>query len=102
MQRAATSSDWVRVQGDYPESCNPEHKRFEWRAEKRVSTIYGLNSPRMECALTVDAAALVIPFAEIMWPQGWELPWESFGDGKLKQFYGELFHTNEKGGADGR
>ena len=32
---------WVRVEGEYPESCNPEHKRFEWRADNRLSTIYG-------------------------------------------------------------
>src|SRR5690349_8124526 len=32
---------WMRIDGDYPESCNPEHKHFEWRADKRLSTIYG-------------------------------------------------------------
>ena len=22
---------WIRVVGEFPESCNPEHKHFEWR-----------------------------------------------------------------------
>jgi putative DNA primase/helicase len=92
---------WLRVQGDYPESCNPEHKRFEWRADKRLSTIYGLHPKGMEYTLVVDAAPVVIPFSEIVWPQGWELPWESSGDGKLKQLYGEPFYTNEKGALTG-
>ncbi|HWV98534.1 MAG TPA: DUF5906 domain-containing protein [Candidatus Acidoferrum sp.] len=92
---------WVRVQGDYPESCNPKHKRFEWRADKRLSTIYGRHPKGMDYALVVDAAPVGIRFSEIVWPEGWELPWESASDGKLKRLYGEPFYTNDKGALTG-
>src|SRR4030095_16391886 len=45
---------WLRVQGEFPESCNPEHKRFEWRADKRLSTIYGRHPKGMDYALMCD------------------------------------------------
>src|SRR5262245_55543976 len=32
---------WIRISGVSPESCNADH--FEWRADKRLSTIYGLH-----------------------------------------------------------
>ena len=31
---------WVRIEGEFPESCSPGHKHFEWRADKRLSTIW--------------------------------------------------------------
>jgi putative DNA primase/helicase len=92
---------WVRVEGDYPESCNPEHKRFEWRADRRLSTIYGLHPKGMEYGLMVDAAPVTLPFSEIVWPAGWELPWLNGGDGKLRLLYGEPFYTNDKGALTG-
>ena len=92
---------WLRVQGDYPESCNPEHKRFEWRADKRLSTIYGLHPKGMEYSLVVDAAPVALPFSDIVWPAGWELPWLNGGDGRLRQLYGEPFYTNDKGALTG-
>src|SRR5437867_4471287 len=42
---------WLRVEGDYPESCNPEHRRFEWRADNRLSTIYGRHPEGMNYQL---------------------------------------------------
>ncbi|HNZ74506.1 MAG TPA: bifunctional DNA primase/polymerase [Verrucomicrobiota bacterium] len=92
---------WLRVQGDYPESCNPEHKRFEWRADRRLSTIYGLHPRGMEYSLVVEAAPVAVAFSEIVWPAGWELPWLNGGDGRLRQLYGEPFYTNEKGALTG-
>jgi P4 family phage/plasmid primase-like protien len=92
---------WLRVQGDYPESCNPEHKHFEWRADKRLSTIYGRHPSGMDYSLVMDAPPVVIPFPEIVWPQGWELPWEVGDDAKLKRLYGEPFYVNEKGALTG-
>ncbi len=88
---------WLRIDGEFPESCNPEHKHFEWRADKRLSTIYGLHPKGMEYTLVVEAASVVLAFSEIVWPDQWELPWEKSGDDKLKQLYGEPFYTNEKG-----
>src|SRR5215831_9125614 len=32
---------WLRMKGEYPNSCTPSDKHFEWRADKRLSTIYG-------------------------------------------------------------
>src|SRR5512138_2805509 len=84
---------WLRIDGDYPESCNPEHKHFEWRADRRLSTIYGLHPKGMDYSLVVDAAPVRLPFSEIVWPKGWELPWLNGGDGKLRQLYGEPFYT---------
>jgi P4 family phage/plasmid primase-like protien len=92
---------WIRVSGEFPESCNPEHKRFEWRADKRLSTIAGRHPSGVDYTLLCDATPVSLPFAEIVWPEGWELPWESSGDEKLKQLYGEPFYTNEKGALTG-
>src|SRR5688572_11197112 len=90
---------WLRISGEYPESCNTEH--FEWRADKRLSTIYGLHPNGMEYQLLCDAAPVVVPFSEIVWPEGWELPWAKSGDAELKRLYGEPFYTNDKGAVSG-
>jgi P4 family phage/plasmid primase-like protien len=96
---------WIRIEGEFPESCNPEHKHFEWRADKRLSTIYGLHPNGMEYTLIVDAPPVRIAFAEIVWPDRWELPWVladgQRADAKLKQLYGEPFYTNDKGALTG-
>lgn len=86
---------------DYPPSCNPEHKHFEWRADKRLSTIYGRHPKGMDYTLVTEARPVAVKFEEIIWPAGWELPWECSGDEKLKQLYGEAFYTNEKGAVAG-
>ena len=92
---------WVRVEGEYPESCNPEHKRFEWRADNRLSTIYGRHPKGVDYSLVVDAASVVVKFADIVWPPGWELPWEGQGEAGLRQLYGEPYYTNDKGAITG-
>lgn len=92
---------WLRVQGEFPESCNPEHKRFEWRADRRLSTIYGRHPNGMDYTLTVDAPPVALTFAEIVWPDDWELPWQRGGDNKLRKLYGEPFYTNDKGALSG-
>lgn len=90
---------WARIEGEYPESCNTPH--FEWRADKRLSTIHGLHPKGMEYTLVCDAPPVRIAFSEIVWPRDWELPWENIGDETLKQLYGEPFYTNEEGGVSG-
>jgi phage/plasmid-associated DNA primase len=92
---------WLRVQGEFPESCNPEHKRFEWRADRRLSTIYGRHPNGMDYTLTVDAPPVALTFAEIVWPDDWELPWQRGGDNNLRKLYGEPFYTNDKGALSG-
>src|SRR5262245_66282077 len=47
---------WLRIQGDFPESCNPGHKHFEWRADNRLSTIAGRHPEGMDYALVVEVA----------------------------------------------
>jgi P4 family phage/plasmid primase-like protien len=96
---------WIRIEGEFPESCNPEHKHFEWRADGRLSTIYGRHPKGMDYTLVLDAAPVVLPFAEIVWPSDWELPWVLAHGHKaaeeLKQLYGEPFYTNDKGALTG-
>ena len=96
---------WLRVEGDYPESCNPAHKHFEWRANNRLSTIFGRHPNGMDYTLLVDAVPVALPFSEITWPEGWDLPWVlaegQQGDAKLRQQFGEPFYTNDKGALTG-
>lgn len=92
---------WIRIQGEYPESCNPEHKHFEWRADKRLSTIHGRHPNGMDYTLLVDAPPVVLTFGEIVWPDGWELPWQHGSDAKLRKLYGEPIYTNDKGALTG-
>lgn len=92
---------WLRLAGEYPESCNPEHKHFEWRADKRLSTIYGRHPKGMDYTLVVNAPPVTVTFAEIVWPADWELPWQRVGDSNLRKLYGEPFYTNDKGALSG-
>jgi len=91
---------WLRVEGEYPESCNPEHKRFEWRADKRLSTIYGRHPTGIDYDLTVEATPVSLPFSEIVWPDGWELPWIGAAEREavtaLAKEYGQPFYTNKE------
>ena len=92
---------WLRVEGDYPESCNPAHKHFEWRANNRLSTIFGRHPNGMDYTLLVDAPPVTVAFADIVWPDGWDLPWLNGGDDQLRKLYGEPFYTNDKGALTG-
>ncbi len=92
---------WVRIQADFPKSCNPEHKHFEWRADGRLSTIYGRHPAGMDYQLVVDVAPVSLPFAEIVWPKEWELPWLTASDEKLRERHGEPFYTTDKGAVTG-
>jgi hypothetical protein len=44
---------WLRMQGEFPESCHPEHKHFEWRADERLSMIYGRHPAGMNYQLVL-------------------------------------------------
>ncbi len=96
---------WVRIEGEYPESCNPAHKHFEWRANNRLSTIFGRHPNGMDYTLLVAAPPVTVAFADIVWPEGWDLPWVlaegQQGDAKLRQQFGEPFYTNDKGALTG-
>ena len=94
---------WLRIEGEFPASCTTGH--FEWRANGRLSTIYGRHPKGMDYALLVDASPVTVPFTEINWPEGWELPWVgAVGRGaavELAKEYGQPFYTNKDGKVNG-
>ena len=96
---------WLRVEGDYPESCNPDHKHFEWRADNRLSTIHGRHPKGMDYTLRVEAPPVTVKFVDIVWPDGWELPWVGAAERNaataLKSEYGEPFYMNKDGKVTG-
>lgn len=57
---------WVRIDGDYPASCNPAHRHFEWRADDRLSAIYGPHEKGMDYTLPCDEPPLTLPCAKIV------------------------------------
>jgi P4 family phage/plasmid primase-like protien len=96
---------WLRIAGEYPESCNPDHKHFEWRADNRLSTISGRHPKGMDYTLVCDKPPVTVAFADIVWPLDWVLPWVlNAGQQALKnleQAYGRPFYTNKDGKVTG-
>jgi P4 family phage/plasmid primase-like protien len=96
---------WVRIEGEYPESCNPDHKHFEWRANSRLSTIFGRHPAGMDYTLLVDASPVTVKFADIVWPEGWQLPWVGAAARAEKEAlakeFGQPFYTNKDGRVTG-
>lgn len=88
---------WMRVQGEYPKSCNPTHRHFEWRADRRLSTICGRHPKGMEYRLVVDGPPLTIHFPEIVWPDDWELPWKTAMNTELEEKYGKPYYLDDRG-----
>ncbi len=86
---------WLRIDGEYPASCNTAH--FEWRADKRLSTIAGRHPKGMDYGFVVEAAPLKVPFDEIIWPDGWELPWRLTPLQQLERELGPAMSVSEKG-----
>jgi P4 family phage/plasmid primase-like protien len=95
---------WLRIAGEFPASCTTAC--FEWRANGRLSTIYGRHPKGMDYTLVVDAAPVAVAFEDIAWPEGWELPWV-LADGEpdaaaaLAKEYGQPFYTNKEGKVTG-
>ena len=54
---------WLRIEGDFPESCSGPD--FEWRADKRLSTIWGRHPTGMDYQVLVEAAPVVVRFEEV-------------------------------------
>ena len=86
---------WVRVTGEFPKSCKSE--RFEWRADGNLSMIYGRHPKGMDYQLVTEAPPVALAFGDIVWPDGWDRPWEEDAEVKLRQTFGEPFYTNDKG-----
>ena len=83
----------------YPDSCNTAH--FEWRADGRLSTIYGRHPKGMDYTLVVTAPPVTLEFSEMAWPEGWELPWVAAQAAAeadaLAREYGQPFYTSKDG-----
>ena len=92
---------WLRIDGEYPASCNPEHKHFEWRADRRLSMIAGRHPKGMDYVLLRDAPPVRIAFPDIVWPPDWELPWVNTAADELRQKYGQPYYTTDKGEVSG-
>ncbi len=94
---------WLRVTGDFPASCTTKH--FEWRANGRLSTIFGRHPKGMDYTMLVEAAPVAVTFAEIQWPDGWDLPWVGAAGRDaaeaLAREYGQPFYTNKDGKVNG-
>jgi P4 family phage/plasmid primase-like protien len=88
---------WVRIDGNYPASCNPEHKHFEWRADKRLSTIHGRHEKGMEYQLLCREPPVTLPFSDIKWPTSWALPWVPTVREELEKRYGPAIALPERG-----
>ena len=86
---------WLRIDGDYPESCNPAHKHFEWRADRRLSTIHGRHPDGVDYTLLCDDAPLNIKFDEIAWPEEWLLPWANRDIEELQSNFGEPYYLSK-------
>jgi P4 family phage/plasmid primase-like protien len=80
---------------DYPASCTTAH--FEWRADKRLSTISGRHPKGMDYSLVVDAPPVTVRFDEIVWPEGWELPWRLTVVQQLEREFGPALAVSDKG-----
>jgi P4 family phage/plasmid primase-like protien len=90
---------WVRVGGEFPRSGKSKH--FEWRADGNLSTIAGRHPKGMDYALVCDKPPARLPFDEIVWPEGWRLPWEADAADELAKQYGQPFYTSKEGKVTG-
>ena len=94
---------WLRVAGEFPASCTTAH--FEWRANGRLSTIFGRHPKGMDYTVLVDAPPVAVSFADVQWPAGWDLPWvgaaERDAAAALAKEYGQPFYTNKDGKVNG-
>lgn len=94
---------WLRVTGEFPTSCTTKH--FEWRANGRLSTISGRHPKGMDYTVTVTNKPVSVTFADVQWPEGWELPWVGAAErdavAALAKEYGQPFYTNKDGKVNG-
>jgi putative DNA primase/helicase len=107
---------WVRIKGDYPNSCKLKMKSGEdfgeWRADGNQTVIHGeaIDKKKGETKPTAykiehRAPPIELPFDAIRWPDDVVLPWKSepvSSSGvksidELRQLYGEPYYTNESG-----
>jgi P4 family phage/plasmid primase-like protien len=86
---------WLRIIGEYPESCTTPH--FEWRADKRLSTIWGRHPKGMDYQILCEATPIALSFPDIQWPPEWRLPWVPSVIEQLELEYGPPLAVPERG-----
>jgi P4 family phage/plasmid primase-like protien len=87
---------WIRIEGHFPESCSPG--RFEWRADKRLSTIAGLHPSGVEYTVLVDGPPVRLAFDSIRWPEEWAQPWKPGPSAALETQFGPPLSIPARGG----
>jgi phage/plasmid-associated DNA primase len=87
---------WVQIAGAYPQSCKSAQNQFEWRADRRLSTIHGRHPKGTDYTVVCDSPPLELSFDEIVWPTLWELPWEHAVEDKLRLEFGDPYYLNDK------
>ena len=96
---------WIRIQGDFPPSCqirdDAEQPWGEWRANGFVTTIRGMHKSGVEYQALGGENPVTLPFPDIVWPEDLVLPWvindDSFADLE-KRFGPPAFFKKSKEG----
>jgi phage/plasmid-associated DNA primase len=105
---------WLRIEGDYPESCKLKTQSGEdygeWRANGNQTVIHGAAIDRRKGEKTPTkyvienrAQPIKLPFNEIMFPADVVRPWANKsepimeGEKELRDEYGDPYYTDAKG-----
>ncbi len=88
---------WLRIRGEYPPS-ETVRGFYEWRADDRLSTIVGTHPSGVQYQWTIPNAPLEVEFKEIVWPDGWPLPWLETELQEIQDAYGRCVLVGSNGG----
>ena len=86
---------WFKIKGDFPKSCQCNH--YEFRADKRLSTILGVHPSGVDYQLLVDAPPMEIEFSAIKWPEGWPIPGDDERENLIEAEYGSPWEQTKSG-----
>jgi phage/plasmid-associated DNA primase len=85
---------WLRLHGPYPRSVKTQ--QCEWRANGNLSMFAGLHPAGMEYRILQDAKPSVVSWAQINWPDGWEVPGSDDSFEELTKQYGPPYWSEIK------
>lgn len=97
-QGARGQQVWIRITGEYPDSVSPVSKEYEWRANGRLSTIWGTHPNGNNYRFLNEAIVVELKFDEIIWPEGWPVPGKVSVEEAMTKEFGPPMHVGEKGG----
>lgn len=86
---------WVKIVGAYPESMSCAF--YEWRADKRLSTIHGVHPSGKKYRLLVKAPPVELAFSDIHWPDGWPKPGDDERQRRFVEANGEPWLAGKDG-----